>query len=299
MRIREVFGPTSRMLLVASVALFSGVTANGQDQSDTAQKTATVQQLYKDTSGPITKLVDPQEIIKFNATVKPKPITARVTPDVGGIDLVQAMSYVDAEGLPLEWFYTSFTPPRTYYKRGSHPKLEAYLKDLLDSQLDDMAKLEAIHEIRCRVMPGHCIKSKKGIPDDRGAYAEELMESGVGACNETARAMVSLCQVAGLPGRVVFASAPKDAHVICEILVNGKWVLVDPSQEYIFRRKDGTPVSILDFKYDADCWEEVNEVYRQHMVQLAKTKTVKLYKYTNLRPLDLFHQIGYCNDFLR
>jgi len=50
---------------------------------------------------------------EFNAAVKPKPITARVTPDVGGIDLAQAMSYVDAEGLPLEWFYTSFTPPRT------------------------------------------------------------------------------------------------------------------------------------------------------------------------------------------
>lgn len=284
---------TGIRILLASAVLLCGLSTKGEDRTG-----ARVRQLYRDVPGPITKLVDPQEIAKFNATVQPKLITARVTPDVGGIDLVQAMSYVDAEGLPLEWFYTSFTPPHTYYQRGSRPKLEAYLKDVLAAQLDDMAKLEAIHEIRCRTMPGHCIRSKKGIPDDRGAVAEELMESGVGACNETARAMVALCQVAGLPSRVVFASAPRDAHVVCEVLVSGKWVLVDPSQEYIFRRKDGTPISILDFKNDAACWDEVNELYRLHLVELAKSKTVRLYKYTNQRPLELFCQIGYCNDFV-
>jgi hypothetical protein len=257
-----------------------------------------IAQLYQDVEGPLTPLSDPQEIAKFNASVKPKPITARVTPDVGGVDLVEAMSYVDAEGLPLSWFYTSFTPPKTYYRRGSRPELEAYLQDVLDKPLDDLAKLEAIHKIRCEKMPGHCIKSKKGIPDDRGAAAEALLASGVGACNETARAMVALCQVAGLPGRVVFASAPKDGHVVCEILAGGRWVLVDPSQEYIFRKADGTPVSILDFKYDQAVWEEVNDGYRAHLVEFYKTKPPKKYNYTHQRPLTLFCQIGYCNEIL-
>lgn len=254
-------------------------------------------QLYKDVLGPVPRFDDPRQLAEFNASVRAKPITARITPDVGGIDLVEAMAYVDAEGLPLEWFYTSFTPPQTFYKRGSRPDLETYLKDVLDKPLDDLAKLETIHATRCRQMPGHVIKSKKGIPDDRGAGPEELMSSGVGACNETARAMVGLCQVGGLPGRVVFASAPKDGHVVCEILCNGKWVLVDPSQEYIFRRKDGTPVSILDFKTDAACWEEVNELYRAHLTEFFATRPPRKVKFTNPRPLELFCQIGYCNDF--
>ena len=51
----------------------------------------------------------------------------RYLPPVNGKDLEQSLNYADSRGIPLRWFYESFTYPRIFYRRGSRPKLETRL----------------------------------------------------------------------------------------------------------------------------------------------------------------------------
>jgi len=77
---------------------------------------------------------------------------------------------------------------------------------------------------------------------------EDLLRSGHGWCNEQARVLVALTQVAELPSRLVFAHSRdgKAGHVATEVYVDGKWVLVDQTEGLVFVRKDGSPLNVLD-----------------------------------------------------
>lgn len=165
------------------------------------------------------------------AAARPKSIRDRFVPPVAGIDLEQALNYTDSEGLDLAWFYDSFTYPRVFYKRGSRPYLEKIVWERTKPDAPPMARLRACVAVVESRMPHYIRLGYKGATD-RAMTEEELLRSGHGWCNEQARVLAALTQIAGLPSRLVFAQSRdgKAAHVVTEVHVDGKWVLVDQTE---------------------------------------------------------------------
>ena len=92
-------------------------------------------------------------------------------------------------------------------------------------------RLRACLDVVVQRMPHYILLGYNGAPD-RGMTEEDLLQSGHGWCNEQARVLVALTQIAGLPSRLVFAQSrdSKIAHVVTEVYVDGKWVLVDQTE---------------------------------------------------------------------
>jgi transglutaminase-like putative cysteine protease len=240
-----------------------------------------------------------------SAPAKPKGIQQRFVPPVAGIDLEQALNYTDADGLDLAWFYESFTYPRVFYKPGSRPVLEKIVGEETKAGAPAMARLRALVAVVANRMP-HYIRLGYSGATDRGMTEEDLFRSGHGWCNEQARVLVALTQIAGLPSRLVFAHSRdgKAGHVVSEVYVDGKWALVDQTEGLVFTRKDDRPLNVLDFRRDPAAWREADALYKaQHARnrELAKDKAFWDSGHAIARrehPLELFQCVGYQNYFV-
>ncbi|MDO8473640.1 MAG: transglutaminase family protein, partial [Dehalococcoidia bacterium] len=122
---------------------------------------------------------------------------------VEGIDLYQAKSAIllnsDTEGI---LYGADFSPTRIRYISGSRPKLEAIAARLRGDVARESAEAVArwiIDNIR------HPFLSAPA-PKNRAITEEEIIESGVGYCNEQARVFIALCEVMDIPGRMCFLS---------------------------------------------------------------------------------------------
>lgn len=250
------------------------------------------------------KLVYPAEPPNEPLT-KSNRIKDRFVPPVAGIDLEQALNYTDSAGLDLAWFYKSFTYPRVFYKPGSRPYLEKILAEQAGAGTSGMDKLRACVALVAARLPHYILLGYNGAPD-RALTEEDLLRSGHGWCNEQARVLAALTQIAGLPSRLVFAQSRdgKAAHVVTEVYLDGKWVLVDQTEGLVFTRQDGRPLNVLDFRTDPDAWREADALYKaqqQRNRELAKDKVFWDSNHGIARrehPLELFECVGYHNYFI-
>jgi len=62
--------------------------------------------------------------------------------------------------------------------------------------------------------------------DFYGGSEEVLIEKGENLCECMGRLMVALCEILGLPGRIIMHIVP--GHITCEIWVEGRWAYIDP-----------------------------------------------------------------------
>jgi hypothetical protein len=236
---------------------------------------------------------------------KARNIRDRFVPPVAGIDLEQALNYTDSDGLNLAWFYESFTYPRVFYKPGSRPYLENLVREHVKADAPAMEQLRACVALVTTRMPHYILLGYNGAPD-RALTEEGLLQAGHGWCNEQARVLVALTQIAGLPSRLVFAQSRdgKAAHVVTEVYLEGKWVLVDQTEGLVFTRKDGRPLNVLDFRTDQDAWREADTLYKAQQKrnrELAKDKAFWDSNHGIARkehPLELFECVGYQNYFV-
>lgn len=234
-----------------------------------------------------------------------KDIKDRFVPPVAGIDLEQSLNYTDSEGFDLAWFYRCFTYPRVFYKPGSRPFLEKIVWGQTRPDAPPLKRLDACVAFVANRMP-HYIRLGYNGATDRAMTEEDLIRSGHGWCNEQARVLAALTQIAGLPSRLVFAHSRdgKAAHVVTEVYVEGNWVLVDQTEGLVFRRKDGALLNVLDFRTDPTVWREADALYKsQHARnrELAKDKSFWDSGHGIARrehPLELFECVGYHNYFV-
>lgn len=232
-------------------------------------------------------------------------IRERFVPPVAGIDLEQALNFVSSEGIDLAWFYRSFTYPRVFYRPGSRPLLEKIVWEHTRPVAPAAEKLRACVNVVTTRMPHYIFLGYKGAPD-RAFSEEQLLESGHGWCNEQARVLVALTQIAGLPSRLVFANSRdrKIAHVVTEVYVDDKWVLVDQTEGHIFTRRDGTFLNVLDFRHSPQIWQEADALYKETIIRNRERAADKSFWDANHgiarreHPLDLFECVGYHNYFI-
>lgn len=70
-----------------------------------------------------------------------------------------------------------------------------------------------------------------------GGREESLIHRGDGLCESLSRLMVGLCEIAGLPGRIVLHVI--GGHLATEIWIEGRWAYIDP-RSGVFFMKPGT-----------------------------------------------------------
>lgn len=115
-----------------------------------------------------------------------------------------------------------YSPPKVInYKTGTRPRLEKVVEKVTQNCTTEREKVLALL-VYCRDL-------YKTHDDEQlfyGGTEEELIKKGENLCECMGRLMVSLCEICGLPGRIVMQVV--GGHIVCEIFLEGVWAYFDP-----------------------------------------------------------------------
>lgn len=166
-----------------------------------------------------------------------------------GIDLWQANHFIAYREETARYLYEDYTPTTVDYQPGTLPSYEAvvarYTKSLTNPRekavvLCTRAMLDLVQHPG---IPPMCVDPGK----NRALDDEALLKSRRGWCNEQARVFVRLCQVAGVPARMIFLfQTPVGGHVVAEFYADGRWSMADSSWFCVFPAADGHLMSAAE-----------------------------------------------------
>lgn len=159
-----------------------------------------------------------------------------------GIDMWQANHFVSYRAETASFLYGSYTPLKVNYRKGTFPMLEQIVERYTAGLTNDQQRALALLKRAVPELMAHpCIPPYSAdCPPDRALSEEDLLRSGLGWCNEQARVFARLCQVAGIPARLIFLFySDNDGHVITEFYTDGKWHMADASWGCVFPAADG------------------------------------------------------------
>lgn len=236
-----------------------------------------------------------------------RAIDRRPIPPVAGIDLEQALNYLDLRAVGEEFIYGHYTRAHVLYVPGSRPALEAAVREAAGSAQGGAEIVQALTAwVARRVRWAGFFRRDTGqrLPTDRAATEEQILASGYGWCNEQARLFCALTQVCGLPSRLVFASNRESGygHVIAEVLLPEGWLAADPSLGFCFFRQ-GLPVRASRIFHDPAARAFFGPLYaslcRDLLRELGPGAETDFAMAAAADPLDGFTELGFHNCFLR
>lgn len=141
--------------------------------------------------------------------------------------------------------YGDFTPLQTRYQPGSRPQLEAIVKG-------QTAGCECDREVALALMRfTRDLYLRHEGPQDGSIYGgteEQLIAKGERLCECLGRLYVALCEVAGIPGRIVMHDI--GGHITAEVYIDGGWAYVDPRCGVYCVKPDGTLASVRELWRD-------------------------------------------------
>lgn len=169
-----------------------------------------------------------------------------------------------------DYLYSQYTPSTVSYAPQSRPFLEKIVTQVTEGKKSDKAKLLALMKYVRDISEMYTLPeeirntvSEEGKPVEStlifyGGTEEELIKKGGSMCNELARILIILCQIAGIPSRYVghICSFQKDlsipypsGHGVVEAYIDDKWVYMDIRGQH-FYKDDGKLAST---------WELIND----------------------------------------
>jgi hypothetical protein len=198
---------------------------------------------------------------------------------VAGIDRWQANHFVVYRKETAGYLYSEYTPGKIEYAKGLFPALEKavaqYAKPGQSDRQRAMALLtEALpNHLRHPSIPPTC----GDLRADRGLDDEGLWASGGGWCNEQARVFVRLCQIAGIPARMIFLfyADGKSGHVVAEFFADGHWCMADASMCCAFPDDAGRLLSAAELHAPA-ARPIVERTYRARSQEILKLSDARL-----------------------
>lgn len=158
----------------------------------------------------------------------------------GSVDRVLAQRMIRLCRETAPQLYTGYTPTTIHYREGSRPRLERYVRQATKGCDPEEEKVESIAAFCSR------LQEKVGgeTLDEMifGGLEEDIVERGSDWCPDVARVACVLCQVAGIPARLVMLFNTDQAysgHVIIEAHRGGVWGAVDPLTNVVYRSRRG------------------------------------------------------------
>ncbi len=179
---------------------------------------------------------------------------------IGTADYDQKRNQVVLNARTADWLYRRPDPADYVCPAEARPVLHRIGERLRLDQLDEAERVRAILQ--------YCYD---GFRDDfpmpfgdevyvLNAREEEVLKLGGGQCEDRARVICCLCQVAGLPARIVASYPCIDAsqnyelqggHALNEIYLQGRWAMFDSLVDLQFIRPDGVLAHTWDLMKDA------------------------------------------------
>lgn len=144
-----------------------------------------------------------------------------------------------------EFLYSQFTPLRTRYTPGSRPELEAVVAE---QTADCATETEAALALMRFTRELYRRDVRDGGGYIYGGIEEQLIAKGERLCETLGRLYVALCEVAGIPGRIVMHDI--GGHIAAEVHADGGWAYVDPRCGVYFRKSDGALASVRELRDD-------------------------------------------------
>ena len=151
---------------------------------------------------------------------------------VRGIDRYQANQFVYFQPETAAYLYRDYTPLTVKYKTGTLPNYEKLAAQYTAGLKSDTAKAVALLLAMPKFFrhPGMPPLGASARPD-RNLEDEPLLASGSGWCNEQARVFIRLCQVSGIPARMVHLFGQN--HTVAEFHAEGRWAVADTSNFFV------------------------------------------------------------------
>ena len=196
-----------------------------------------------------------------------------------GVDMWQANHFVGYCPETAGYLYESYTPTTLQYRPGAFPLCEKVVAQYTAGLATDREKALALLTRAIPELIAHpsIPPYSPDVRSDRALSDDELLESGLGWCNEQARVFVRLCQIAGIPARLVFLFySDNDGHVIAEFYADGRWCMADSSWGCVFPGADGKLMSAAQCHADAASKHRVQEAYLARAREVAKATDVHL-----------------------
>ena len=143
-----------------------------------------------------------------------------------------------------EFLYTKLIP-KLRYQKGSRPALEAVVANATKGCRTTQDKALALMRF-CRDLK----KKKDKAPWCYGGTEEELIAKGEDLCETLGRLYVALCEIAGIPARIIMHDI--GGHITAEAYIDGSWGYVDPRFGVYFLKQDGKLASLRELMRDPD-----------------------------------------------
>gem|GEM_PF-3484895 len=166
------------------------------------------------------------------------------------------------------FLYSKFTPTRMRIRRGTYPKLDAVVDDLLrdGKYISDRMKVLKLL-LWCRDIP---FRKRTTKYYHAGGPEELIAWQGGSMCNEMNRVFMVMCQIAGFASRYVghYSAVRPDrklttyaGHGVAEVFVEGSWAYFDIRGRH-FEWPDGTLASLWDLIRNPDLYVHQPETVR-------------------------------------
>ena len=142
--------------------------------------------------------------------------------------------------------YSQFTPTTVSYAQGSRPVLEKVVADATEDCTTSQDRVLGLMRC-CRDLykRDRINNFSKYI---YGGTEEQLIEKGERLCECLGRLFVVLCEIAGIPARIVMHDI--GGHITAEARVDGHWGYIDPRCGVYFLKPDGTMASVWELWQD-------------------------------------------------
>ena len=135
--------------------------------------------------------------------------------------------------------YLYRTPAPTAYEWGSRPILEVEVERATKGCTTETEKALAL---MCYIRD---LKEKShGYDYFYGGTEEDLIKKGERYCERVARLMCGLCDIVGLPARVIFHLS--GGHLTSEVFADGKWRYIDPRFGLFYLDESGELMSVAE-----------------------------------------------------
>ena len=153
----------------------------------------------------------------------------------GGVDGITPEVQVILCEATADYLYSRYTPTKVEYRQGSRPFLEKIVRKVTQGFKTDREKVFSLMRFVRDLSPN---PERKDL--FVGGTEEEIIKKQAWVCNEKARALIILWQIAGYPSR--FIGHHIGGHATTEVYLDGKWCYMDVRGKYFFQ-PDGSLAS--------------------------------------------------------
>ena len=217
----------------------------------------------------------------------------------GSVDRVLAETMVRLCTETADYLYKGYSLTWTRYERGTRPLLERYVADAGALQGPSPDRVASVVDF-CQSLGARAADDLDGMRF--GGTEEQIIARGSDWCTDVARVACAMCQVAGVPARLVSLfnlSQAHSGHDIIEVFSEGFWGAADPLNGLVYRHPNGRPATTWELMNDERLvrrsWEDRSSFYADPL----QFEGAAVCNYPIWRASDFDYTVCPLNDYSR